>query len=89
VSTLAGERRDRGDRVETPDKKLGVAVRTYWTQFAKTSDPNTQGLPDWPVYDPPSDQCFELGRRIGVRPVTPRLQVLEKIMKQVLTETAN
>ena len=71
------------------DKKLGMAVRTYWAQFAKTSDPNTQGLPDWPVYDPPSDQCFELGRRIGVRAVTPRLQVLEKIMKQVLTETAN
>jgi para-nitrobenzyl esterase len=71
------------------DKKLGVAVRTYWTQFAKTSDPNTPGLPDWPVYDPHSDQCFELGRRIGGRPVTPRLKVLGKIMKQVLTETAN
>jgi carboxylesterase type B len=75
VNTLAGERRDRGDRVETPDKKLGVAVRTYWTQFAKTSDPNTEGLPDLPVYDPHSDQCFELGRRLVFARLRPGLRL--------------
>jgi hypothetical protein len=32
---------------------------------------------------------FRTWPQIGVRPVTPRLEALEKIMKQVLAETAN
>ena len=71
----------------TPDdEKLGLAMRTYLTQFAKTGNPNIQGLPIWPAYDTRLDQCFELGRTIGVRLVTPRLKVLEQIMEQVFSE---
>jgi Carboxylesterase family/Sigma-54 interaction domain len=71
------------------DEKLGEAMRTYWTQFAKTGNPNTQGFPVWPAYDVRSDQCFELGYPTGVRPVGMRLQALEQIMEQVFAETAN
>jgi carboxylesterase type B len=71
------------------DEKLGRAMRSYWTQFAKTGNPNTLGFPTWPAYDPRLDQCFELGRTIGIRPVTIRPQALEHIMKEIFAEAGN
>jgi para-nitrobenzyl esterase len=35
---------------EPGDRALSDAIATYWTNFAKTGNPNGGGLPDWPVY---------------------------------------
>ncbi len=70
------------------DEKLGEAIRSYWTQFAKTGDPNATGLPEWPAYNNRSNRWLNLGRTIRVGPVEPQLQVLERIMQQVLAEEA-
>ena len=67
-------------------EKLGEPIRAYWTQFAKTGNPNAPGFPEWPAYDARTDQWLELGRTIRVRPVGPQLQVLEQIMQQVFAE---
>jgi para-nitrobenzyl esterase len=71
------------------DDKLGRAMRTYWTQFARTGNPNAPGLPPWPAFDPRTEQCFELGRKIQVRPVAPQVQALERIMRQIFAETSS
>ena len=43
------------------DRRLAHAVSSYWTNFAKTGNPNGPGLPQWTVYDPKNEPYMELG----------------------------
>jgi para-nitrobenzyl esterase len=65
------------------DRSLGETMRRYWTQFAKTSNPNAPGPPNWPVFDDRADQYLELGRTIRVRTVTQKIHDLAQIMRKV------
>jgi para-nitrobenzyl esterase len=68
------------------DKRLGQAIRAYWVQFAKTGNPNFNGLPEWPAYEPRKDQYLELGRSVRLQQVPKRVKVLGQIMAEVVAD---
>lgn len=46
------------------DRNLSEKMGRYWTDFARTGDPNGNGLPDWPAYQTDKDEYMELGNEI-------------------------
>jgi para-nitrobenzyl esterase len=53
------------------DRKLSEQMMGYWTNFAKTGDPNGPGLPEWPKYSA-QDELLHLGREVYAAPDTLR-----------------
>ena len=55
------------------DRTLSEQMIGYWTNFAKTGDPNGPGLPQWPKYDS-ADSLIHLDSAITSGPDTLRLR---------------
>jgi para-nitrobenzyl esterase len=47
------------DGYDSTDMTLSAAMMGYWVNFARTGDPNGQGLPHWPAYERTSDVNME------------------------------
>jgi para-nitrobenzyl esterase len=70
-----------GQTVRPEDRTLSDQMMSYWTNFAKTGDPNGAGLPVWPKYDK-DDSLIHLDSTITAGPDTlrPRYEFLLKGM---------
>jgi para-nitrobenzyl esterase len=66
-----------GETVRPEDRKLSDEMMSYWTNFAKTGDPNGPGLPNWPKYGK-DDELIHLDSTITSGPDTlrPRYEFL-------------
>jgi para-nitrobenzyl esterase len=56
-----------GETVRAEDRTLSEQLMSYWTNFAKTGDPNGVGLPVWPKYDK-DDSLIHLDSTITAGP---------------------
>jgi para-nitrobenzyl esterase len=48
------------------DRQLAETMETYWTNFARTGDPNGAGMTAWPIYDATKDNVLDFGDTVGV-----------------------
>jgi carboxylesterase type B len=56
------------------DEKLAETIETYWTNFAKTGDPNSPGVPVWPAWKNSSNDYLEVtpnGSPVSARDFAP------------------
>ncbi len=62
------------------DRTLSEAMMTYWTNFAKTGDPNGGDVPKWPKYNNDGYPLIHLNSTITSGPDTlrPRYEFLER-----------
>jgi len=71
-----------GAAIAPKDKEVAKMMNAYWTNFAKTGNPNGNGLPNWPVYDAKTNEILEFradGSAVGEPdPKKARLDVIEK-----------
>ncbi len=63
------------------DRKLSEEMMSYWTNFAKTGDPNGPGLPEWPRYDK-TDEVLHLDRETHASPDATRARY-EFLLKEM------
>ncbi len=56
---------DHGYRYNKSDLELSETMLSYWSNFAKTGDPNGEGLPTWNEYSVGDNNLQELGSNVG------------------------
>ena len=67
---LSGTFRASWGAPDADDWSMASTIATYWTNFARTGDPNGPGLPQWVPYELATDSLLELGHATTMREVS-------------------
>ena len=65
-----------GPDYSTGDRALSDQMGAYWTNFAKTGDPNGTGVPAWAAFTTAGEQTQILGPDFSMRPTPNRAELL-------------
>ncbi|MGH9403326.1 MAG: carboxylesterase/lipase family protein, partial [Terriglobia bacterium] len=57
------------------DWRVADEMSSYWTNFAKTSSPDTNGLPTWLAFESKNLTIMLLGGRMGPMPLAPQARL--------------
>lgn len=70
------------------DLVLTQAMGQYWTNFAKTGNPNSDGLTTWPAYSVAGDDWLELGDKIKPRQAlrARKLDIIEEVLEERIAQ---
>ncbi len=49
------------EQITDEDRAMAALLADYWTNFARTGNPNGEGLPQWPAYTVANDTWMDLG----------------------------
>ena len=74
-----------GDRpYEQADREIAGLMSSYWANFIKTGDPNSKGLPYWPVYSNAEKQVMYFDQKSLAGPMkdAAQLELLYTKMKR-------
>jgi para-nitrobenzyl esterase len=78
---FATARAKYGDATTAEDEALAAQANAYWAAFARSGDPNAEGLPNWPAFTAAGDVVMDLavgGAKAGPDPWRARLDFVEK-----------
>lgn len=66
----------RGGQPRPEDTAVSDLMSRYWTNFAKTGDPNGPGLPQWPAFEAADQQAMVFGQDGGSARPYPNAKML-------------
>jgi para-nitrobenzyl esterase len=64
--------------LQLSDYALGELMSSYWTNFAKTGDPNGKGLPTWPAFDDAKAMVMMFDGKSSAKPF-PRKEAMDTL----------
>lgn len=66
--------------LQRSDYALADLMSSYWTNFAKTGDPNGNGLPDWPAFDDEKAMVMMFDEKSSAKPF-PRKDAMDTLFE--------